>query len=1447
MRSKLSNFVMGASHSIRLQALLAIVLGTLAANLISSPVFAQTTDLTVDVLVNSGNTTGYNTNPSTPGDYQLYVERYLEDLQMPYRVIDVSTTPPPSGLTQVPLIIAAHNGLQLSSAWQQAILSAVEGGVGFVNFDADPAICTYAHMQSIFGCASSATGTEGNTITLLAPFLFDGATPHYIMQNQLRFPLGQTNTASGAISYIMHEDANNNQANITSTVLLNAAGQPVTGNTVLAKIGNDAFLSVNTFGSGHAANFGTYGYLSANAGGFNYGLDDLFWRSLVWTARKPFVIRGYPRFFASQMDDPDDGVAALIGDLFNPSLTGAGSQVTLPNGTVLTIGGPWRVDLNIQTDGADFNSGTQTRQQMIAFCTNGYLVCTPHTVTGGENGDLFWTGPNSTGQPLTDSQWLANYNALLQFQQGAGPNGSFNGGSDFLPFGQYMIPHFWDFSNNIGYDMWQLGVRYITEIQPPNVFYAESGCKTNTQRMLGLHPFFVYQIPPNNCNPNEQFSFFWADNYTIGSRAGHPSETFFGITSQLQTNYYNGPGYPSFDAAWPASVDGVSEAIALENWQAYTWRFWSAMLPVQIYNHEAGKFTDATEAERQFNIKNVSAWVSSKGGIPITMEGLGAYAHARVNSNLTGGSVTPSTITLNYGGSATDMNGNPVTTMAYIFFNDDNGTLVDVPGFTNGTTASFPNVTPPTLAVNVDSLSYEAVINSSNPPAQNISVSNSGTGTVNWTASSNASWLTLSPASGTNAGTIQASVNISGLAGGTYNATITVSASGANGSPQLIGVTLLVSSPILSVSPTSVSLNGFSGGGNPSPVTLNITNPGAGVVNWNATVSPANSWLSLSSSSGTAPSTTNVQANISGLSAGTYSGSVTINAPGAENAPQTIPVTLNVSGLLMSSTSTLQGWANSPLGLAQDWSIVNGAIQNNGGGHTQLYAGDGNWANYDLKTDIKLASLSDYPGGIRARVNPTSGASYTLWLYPNEGIVRLYRTVGWNIDSGFTQLGQAAFANDATKFHTYELNCSGTTIQALVDGNLLIQATDSTLASGMVALDVSNRVINFQNILVTSSTQSSDAISSTQTSFSFATVNGANPAAQALQLSSSGGELAWTASSSASWLTFSANSGNTGGSVNVSANANGLAPGNYNATITITSLGGQGSPLSIPVTFNVTALEAVLQSTPAALNFFGSTTLAPAGQNINISNGASGAMSWSASADSGWLSTNPSAGNAPTTATVTANSVGMAVGQYNGNVILSSTQAGNSPLNVPVSLYVGTLLFSDNFSDGSSSSWTISPQGNANGWSVANGFYAYDGQGPTQSYTGQQSWTNYSFSTDFQLSSTSNYPGGIRARLNLTTGSGYGVWFYPGSGFIRLYSIRQWNIDSGFSTLAQANMTFDTKVHNVRIDVNGSLITVFYDNAQIIQVTDATYSTGGVALDVSSQPIKYTNVRVTSF
>ncbi len=100
--------------------------------------------------------------------------------------------------------------------------------------------------------------------------------------------------------------------------------------------------------------------------------------------------------------------------------------------------------------------------------------------------------------------------------------------------------------------------------------------------------------------------------------------------------------------------------------------------------------------------------------------------------------------------------------------------------------------TSPTIGVSPSSLSFTATAGGANPANQSISITNTGAGTLNWTATDNATWLTISPASGTAPSTLTASVSISGLTAGTYNGTITVSATGATNTPVSIPVTLTV-------------------------------------------------------------------------------------------------------------------------------------------------------------------------------------------------------------------------------------------------------------------------------------------------------------------------------------------------------------------------------------------------------------------------------------------------------------------------------------------------------------------------------------------------------------------------------------------------------------------------------------------------------------------------------
>jgi hypothetical protein len=114
--------------------------------------------------------------------------------------------------------------------------------------------------------------------------------------------------------------------------------------------------------------------------------------------------------------------------------------------------------------------------------------------------------------------------------------------------------------------------------------------------------------------------------------------------------------------------------------------------------------------------------------------------------------------------------------------------------------SNSPQTVPVTLTVNAPapaisrspaSLSASCT-QGTNAASQSFQVSNSGGGTLSYSISDNQTWLSCSPTSGSGSGTIAVSYNTSGLTAGTYNAAITITASGASNSPQTIPVSLTV-------------------------------------------------------------------------------------------------------------------------------------------------------------------------------------------------------------------------------------------------------------------------------------------------------------------------------------------------------------------------------------------------------------------------------------------------------------------------------------------------------------------------------------------------------------------------------------------------------------------------------------------------------------------------------
>ena len=102
--------------------------------------------------------------------------------------------------------------------------------------------------------------------------------------------------------------------------------------------------------------------------------------------------------------------------------------------------------------------------------------------------------------------------------------------------------------------------------------------------------------------------------------------------------------------------------------------------------------------------------------------------------------------------------------------------------------------------------------------------------------------------------------------------------------------------PITEINPKNLNFSGVAGDNNPPAQTIEISNLGAGALNWTASVNVP--WLAVSPVNGTAPSTLSASVNTTGLAPGTYLGTITISSTNALNPQLNVPVTLTISPTL---------------------------------------------------------------------------------------------------------------------------------------------------------------------------------------------------------------------------------------------------------------------------------------------------------------------------------------------------------------------------------------------------------------------------------------------------------------------------------------------------------------------------------------------------------------------
>ncbi|MBI4464732.1 MAG: hypothetical protein HY647_08530, partial [Acidobacteria bacterium] len=309
-------------------------------------------------------------------------------------------------------------------------------------------------------------------------------------------------------------------------------------------------------------------------------------------------------------------------------------------------------------------------------------------------------------------------------------------------------------------------------------------------------------------------------------------------------------------------------------------------------------------------------------------------------------------------------------------------------------TLTIESSRPPELTLTARFLTFEAVQGGAAPPSQICSITNSGSGDLNWAIQSvtnrGGNWLSVSPTSGTvkagaGAGTAIVSVNPEGLSPGLYLGLLTVFNLSSNTSAVVV-VSLVVGPPAsrILLHPSNFVFTVAQGSTSIPPQSFRVINVGQGLMEWQIqTFLPQGDWLRVSPQSGTSdaanprnsPSVT-LTVDPSGLSPGVYGGLLIVNAPGARNNPQFVTVVTRVLPQGTAPVSSVQ-----PAGLM--FTATTGgspvvqevSVQSTGGGTLTFTAGartqdGGSWLTVSPSSGALLSSAER----TRVRVQVAPGA-----------------------------------------------------------------------------------------------------------------------------------------------------------------------------------------------------------------------------------------------------------------------------------------------------------------------------------------------------------------------------------------------------------------------------------------------------------------------------------------
>ena len=413
-------------------------------------------------------------------------------------------------------------------------------------------------------------------------------------------------------------------------------------------------------------------------------------------------------------------------------------------------------------------------------------------------------------------------------------------------------------------------------------------------------------------------------------------------------------------------------------------------------------------------------------------------------------------------------------------------------------------------------------------------------------------------------------------------------------------------------------------GANPLPQNLMIASTGASF-NYTAaaTTNSGGSWLLLTPAGGvrSMPSAVAVSVNDStNLTAGTYTGQVVFSSYPTPTITMTVPVTLVVAASGSTYFDDTAGQLTFSLATGATPSSQTIQIRNGGSGTL-------NWS----------GSASTADGGNWLTMSQTSGTSPSM---VTVSVTPASLPGGGSVAGNFS--GQLSFQTTGSAVTV--------PISVTVGSSIFEQVNPISFTMPFAGLNPLPQVV---------------IPASNGTNFNFYT---------AIVATGTGG----------SWLKISPGSGvlTTPEAVVVSVNASTLAAGTYTGEILFFAYPSNNLAITVPVTLTIAATGTTFFGNLAGgLSYFLTTGGSLPAQNVQIRNGGTGTLHWTAApstADGGnWLSLSALSGTAPSNLTVTVEPLslpggGQLAGTYCGQVLLET--AGDVGT-IPVCTTVGTNVF----------------------------------------------------------------------------------------------------------------------------------------------------------------------------